>query len=261
MKLGCSYNLFDGEELLRDSILSIRENVDYISIIYQTISNHGNECSFDLLDLLIEMKEERLVDDLFHYDPDLHRHPHFNELTKRNIGLQKSKDHNCTHHISMDADEFYDHNEFKLLKLLTEDLNLDSSACNLFTYYKNNYTILDPIEKYYVSLIFRIRDGVDYKIEDFPVLVDPTRRQAPGHFKLFSQDQIMMHHFSFVRKDLRRKLLNSSARQNYDRADGVIERMVFNYAIWQRGMDAILHGLKYYGTKEIKPKFLKSWTF
>ena len=30
MKLGVSYNIFDGEELLENSIKSIRKNVDYI---------------------------------------------------------------------------------------------------------------------------------------------------------------------------------------------------------------------------------------
>ena len=31
MKLGVSYNVFDGEELLECSIRSVRENVDYVS--------------------------------------------------------------------------------------------------------------------------------------------------------------------------------------------------------------------------------------
>lgn len=259
MKLGCSYNLFDGEELLRDSVLSIRESVDYISVVYQTISNHGNDCSPDLLDRLIGMQDEKLIDGLFHYDPDLTKSPHHNELAKRNIGLQKSRDHGCTHHISMDADEFYDQVQFESLKVVTEELGLDSSACSLFTYYKNNYTILDPIEQYYVSLIFRIRPGIDYRIISFPELVDPTRRQDPGQFKLFSQDQIMMHHFSYVRNDIKIKLINSSAKQNT--TDGAIEDVVFNYAIWQRGMDAMLSRGTTHGTKEVKPKFLKSWSF
>lgn len=259
MKLGCSYNLFDGEELLRDSVLSVRESVDYISVVYQTISNYGNECSTGLLDRLIDMQEEKLIDELFHYDPDLSKSPHHNELAKRNIGLHKSRDRDCTHHISMDADEFYDHDEFESLKVVTEELNLDSSACSLFTYYKNNYTILDPIENYFVSLIFRIRPGVGYQIIPFSALVDPTRRQDPGLFKLFGQDQIMMHHFSYVRNDIKKKLINSSARQNT--TDGAIEDAVFNYAIWQRGMDALIHGQTPHGTKEVKPKFLKSWSF
>ena len=44
MKLGLAYNLFDGEELLEYSLRSIRNNVDYISVQYQEISNHGEKC-------------------------------------------------------------------------------------------------------------------------------------------------------------------------------------------------------------------------
>ena len=56
MKVGVSYNLFDGEELLEDSIKSIRNNVDYISVVYQTVSNFGNPCSPNLMPVLEELK-------------------------------------------------------------------------------------------------------------------------------------------------------------------------------------------------------------
>ncbi len=48
MKLGVSYNLFDGEELLEKSILSIRENVDYISVVFQMVSNLGDICNSNI---------------------------------------------------------------------------------------------------------------------------------------------------------------------------------------------------------------------
>ena len=44
MKLGISYNVFDGEELLEKSILCIRDQVDFISVVYQEKSNFGNQC-------------------------------------------------------------------------------------------------------------------------------------------------------------------------------------------------------------------------
>jgi hypothetical protein len=36
MKLGAAYNVFDGEELLENSIVSIRSEVDYVVVVYQT---------------------------------------------------------------------------------------------------------------------------------------------------------------------------------------------------------------------------------
>jgi len=53
MLLGLAYNLFDGEELLEYSIKSIRKNVDFICVVWQKISNHGEQCNEGLEELLI----------------------------------------------------------------------------------------------------------------------------------------------------------------------------------------------------------------
>jgi hypothetical protein len=43
-KLGIAYNIFDDSiELLEKSILSVRNVADYITVIYQDISNMGNQ--------------------------------------------------------------------------------------------------------------------------------------------------------------------------------------------------------------------------
>ena len=39
MKLGCSWNVFDGEELLEGSIKQIRQHVDYVSVSQQNVSS------------------------------------------------------------------------------------------------------------------------------------------------------------------------------------------------------------------------------
>ena len=69
MKLGVAYNVFDGEELLEKSLLSIRPCVDYVCIVYQTKSNFGKGCADGLVDLLNSLVEKQLVDDLVHYTP------------------------------------------------------------------------------------------------------------------------------------------------------------------------------------------------
>ena len=62
MKLGVSYNIFDGEELLEGSIKQIRQHVDHISVVYQVVSNFGNPCNPELVPLLERLKSEGLVD-------------------------------------------------------------------------------------------------------------------------------------------------------------------------------------------------------
>ena len=257
MKIGISYNLFDGEELLESSIKSIRDNVDYISVVYQTTSNFGNPCDEGLVPLLKDLKNRGLVDELFEYRPRVNSGGHMNEITKRNIGLSLSEGDGCTHHMAMDSDEFYTDEQFKLLKKEMLDGNYDSSACQMTTYYKEPIYTLDPKEEYYVSLLFKIRQGVEFVMgHPFPVLVDPTRRMNPGNCKIFSRDEVEMHHMSYVRKDLRKKLQNSSASPNFRN----IDKLVNYYNDWEFPKKGLMGGApdKFYNIKKVK-KLFNSW--
>lgn len=253
MKLGASYNLFDGEELLESSIKSIRDNVDFISVVYQTESNFGNPGNENVTDMLLSLVKSGLIDDVAYYIPDLTKHPHVNELNKRNIGLDLSRSNNCSHHLSIDADELYDSDQFAKAKQRIEEENADSSVCRLQTYYKNNHTVLDPMEDYFVSFIYKIREGVSYNLQLFPVLVDPTRRMDAGKLIEFLPESLLMHHFSYVRDNLRMKLENSSAKENWDQE--MMKSVIRYFNAWQPGMDALLAPQTIYATKQIDPLF------
>jgi hypothetical protein len=224
MKVGISYNVFDGEELLEPSIKSIRDNVDYISVVYQTVSNFGNPCDEGLVPLLEKLKEDGLIDEMFEYVPKVNKGGHFNETTKRNIGLYLSEGGGCDYHMAMDTDEFYTDEQFKYMKKTMEEGNYDSSASQMVTYYKEPIYRLEPKEEYYVSLLFKIKRGREYRIgHPFPVLVDPTRRMEPGNCKIFTREEVEMHHMSYIRKDLRKKLQNSSASPNFKNIDKIVD--------------------------------------
>jgi hypothetical protein len=60
--------VFDCEELLESSILSIRNVVDHICIVYQTTSNYGEPCNPHLESFLASLKEEGLVDSLIFFE-------------------------------------------------------------------------------------------------------------------------------------------------------------------------------------------------
>lgn len=238
MKLGVSYNVFDGEELLEGSIKQIRSEVDYISVVYQTISNFGDTCDKNLIPLLNELKSKGLVDEIYPYFP-LSGNGHGNELNKRNIGLELSKKNGCTHHMSMDTDEYYDLDQFKYLKKIVIDGDFDSSACQMTTYYKEPIYRLEPKEEYYVSLIYKIREGVQFNIVGFPVMVDPTRRMDCGNFKNFTRDEIEMHHMSYVRKNINKKMNNSSAKINFQNE---IPKLTEYFNNWKFGKKALMPG-------------------
>ncbi len=256
MKIGVSYNLFDGEELLESSIKSIRNNVDYISVVYQTTSNFGNTCDEGLIPLLEDLKNRDLVDELFEYRPKINRGGHYNEIKKRNLGLYLSEGANCTHHMAMDSDEFYTDEDFKLMKSQMEINGYESSACQMTTYYKEPIYRLEPKEDYYVSLLFKIRQGKEFVMgHPFPVLVDPTRRMEPGRCKIFARDEIEMHHMSYVRKNLRKKLQNSSASPNFKN----IDKLVDYYNNWEYPKQGLMGGApdKFYDIVEVKKQFDK----
>ncbi len=224
MRLGVSYNIFDGFELLEGSIKQIRQQIDYISVVYQTVSNFGNPCDPELLPLLERLKSEGLIDELFEYSPKINKGGHFNEIQKRNIGLALSQGAGCTHHMSMDSDEYYIPSEFENLKKTIIDGDYDSSYCQMQTYYKSWDYALDPAETYYVSLIFKIKNDSNYVLmAPSPVLVDPTRRMSPTnkHIVLERKD-IQMHHGSYIRNNIRIKLSNSSSRTDNWNIDGVV---------------------------------------
>ena len=68
MKLGVSYNIFDGEELLENSIKSIRKNViTFLWFIkrYRILVIHVT----NLIPLINRLKNEGLVDEIFKYRP------------------------------------------------------------------------------------------------------------------------------------------------------------------------------------------------
>lgn len=249
MKLGISYNVFDGEELLEDSIKQIKSEVDYISVVYQTKSNLGNECNKTLVDLLETLLSNKLIDHIEEYEP-FGMSPHTNEIKKRNIGLELSKKNGCTHHMSMDTDEYYDIEQFKFIKKIIDSYGFDSSFCQMKTYYKSWEFQLDPPEEYYVSLIYKINPNSKYVLgHPSPVLVDPTRRMSNSiNPVIFSRNDIEMHHGSYIRDNIRLKLDNSSASVNFK---DNINKLVSHFNNWKYpdkalwgGIPCVLHTIK-----------------
>ena len=254
MKIGATYNVFDDSiEHLFDSILSIKNNVNYISIVYQSISNMGEQGDQDTLLLLKEIKQNNLVDEIFLYTPDMSLSPTNNELNKRNIGLNACRNNCCDYVILMDSDELYMDKELSdVIKKYCINESFDAIFCKMYTYYKYKNIILDPLEDYFVPVLYKIDEHsmLHYKYIS-PVTVDPTRiLNNINKYIVCEQHEIMMHHLSYVRKNIRRKLENSSARINYNK---YINELVDYYNNWEIGMPAKVAGIiiKQYNTKEI----------
>lgn len=238
MKVGVSYNVFDGEELLEASINCIRSNVQHISVVYQITSNFGNPASSDLKEMLERLSEKGLIDELYYYEPDIQSKPHKNEKRKRNIGLKLAQKAGCTHFMSMDTDEFYDSEEFKKALDFIALNNIATSAVSSIEYLKSEenqlaggyiYTPNDnSLYNFYVPFVIKIKKfGIQkHGLGYFPCYTDPTRKLThSGKFKLFSVQDIVMHHMSTVRKDLSKKFDNTSMLDSNKKNQDFVNRV------------------------------------
>jgi len=240
MKLGASYSLFDGEELLEHSIKSIRNNVNYVSVVYQKISNHGEQCNEGLEPLLRRLRDEGLIDRLHIYEPDIQNtggeNASLNETKKRNIGLEISREVGCTHHLTIDCDEFYTDEQFRFMKEEMERGNYATGYCQHLQYYKDSIYRLKYPEQEYVATIEKITPDTQYIYNiACEVPIDPTRKTNNvangGGYRIFAREECQMHHLSFVRKDIKKKLWNHSSRRFFTEAG--VDRIVEYYKNWK----------------------------
>lgn len=214
MKLGICYMVFDGEELLEFAASHIRNQIDHISVTYQTTSYFGNPCDPNLPNLINKLKGDKLIDEAIHYEPNLSLHPKENELKLRNLGLELSRNANCTHHISADVDEFYSSEQMKFAKETMDDS--DFSMVHYINYYKEPTFLVANPKDLLITFIHPVEN--QYKIiEDFPFRIETTRRLSKyNKYKIFSKNEVLQHHMSYVRKDIRKKFANSCNSSYYD---------------------------------------------
>lgn len=213
MKLGVSYIVFDGIELLEHSIRQIRRHVDFLQVIYQDKSWFGHPAPSGYLNDLERLKRIGLIDNLtcfknFKTLPKTHVSLSKSyEKAKRQLGLDSCLSAGCTHYLCMDVDEFYVGDEFKLAKESVKVNGFTSTAVK-FINYVNIPTVHRGYDSSTVPFICRI-DNRSKMSANFFTKCDPTRGIYPlGNNKhIFSAKDISMHHMETVRRDLTLKYL------------------------------------------------------
>jgi hypothetical protein len=219
MKLAAIYNVWDGDELLEGSIKQIREHVDEIVVVYQTTSNHGEHYSPKI--------PFRHISTWQYFTPCLHDSPMKNEIAKRQIGIRCAQAMDCTHFILMDCDEYYDSDQFAAAKQRVEVLNLTATVVKLKTYYKLPTYQVDGFDTYFVPFICKIYPGIkcgNFREFSDKYYCDPTRQVNTGDVSQLHPQECFMHHYSWIRKNIERKLNNSSAKINFkDKIPALLE--------------------------------------
>jgi hypothetical protein len=217
MKLGIAYNLFNGNELLRESITRLRKHGHYIVLTFQTISNVGNKAD-NSLQIAINSLDKALYDDVVEFYPNKQKSPKRNETDKRQLGLLKAKEAKCTHFMSVDCDEFYRDEELVNAKNLIIKLGYKSTACELVNYFHSSkYQMIE--KKRFVPFICEIGFFTKFKQEKkLPVNVDSSRVARSDKFYLFPNNKLLMHHMSYVRVNvdsMKSKLENSPNNEKF----------------------------------------------
>lgn len=215
MKLAAIYNVWDGVELLKGSIDCIKDHVDVIIIIHQKTSNFGE--AYDPLPVmqgeLMPFQSPGEPEYIFEeYIPSVHGGAR-NETAKRNRGIALAREHGCTHFVHMDCDEFY--KNFGEAKQMYINSGKPGSVCKLFTYFKDPTYRFAEADNYFVPFIHRLDADTIAGVKYYPFYVDPTRKiNQVDVIEL----PIFMHHFSYIRQNIERKVRNSSAKVNLEKS-------------------------------------------
>lgn len=219
MKLAAIYNVWGDYDLLLHSIKNINPLVDGIIVIPSTISNFGeNGCGY-----FPDFRSDKV--NFFTYEPDLNLPSAQNERAKRNFGLQKARELGFTHFLMMDADEFYEPNEFLKEKERILKNDISGTVCRTKVYFREptltvgyDVTLVPFIHKITPDLCFMWNTKYPFAFEGprREIRIDPTRQMNINSGVEWSH--ITMHHMSYVRSDLRKKIRNSTARQNIEKS-------------------------------------------
>jgi hypothetical protein len=219
MKLAAIYNVWDGVELLHGSMQSVADGVDVFIIVYQTVSNSGE--LFDpkpwIADAIrkLSITHPNTTCAWHEYKPNMFRNPGQHERNKRNIGLTIARDYECTHFLHMDCDEYY--MDFVQLKSKYIASGSWKSVCNIHSYFKLPTLRLENLDNYFVPFIHLLRDDTiagNTSQREYGAYVDPTRTINGLNTNDAPPVIGTMHHFTWIRNDIMRKVRNSTAVNN-----------------------------------------------
>lgn len=249
-KLGMGIIAFEGIEHIKNITYEIRELVDTIVICLQKESYHGEPIHQEDVDLANQLLEYGYVDDIIWFKAsDLHTEegnagPRWIETDKRNFILDYLENTaKCSHSLVIDSDEFYDKEDFEYAKnLLDKDESARVSYCQYINYYRDYSHVLVWPFLAYVPFITESSFRFHFENGTFTLPSDPTRRYVTDSSvtpKVLAFDIIKMHHLSWIRIDIEKKLNNWSAKR-YFQKDELHNAILNRYYNYVDGQNAII---------------------
>lgn len=224
MKLAALYNSWDDFDLLKLSIDNIRPLVDVVIVIFSTTSNYGEHKQGPDGSDYDDWSVSNVPIFFRQLEPNFKKSPRDNETAKRNNGLFWAREFKCTHFIMLDSDEFYERDKFLLAKYRFHvEPNLKGLVCNCQTYFKSpkltiglDTTLVPFIHELTPTIRHEFNKNYPFAWEGKAIRIDPTR--SLNITKGVERTDLIMHHYSWVRKDYQKKIRNSTARTNLERS-------------------------------------------
>jgi len=239
-KLALTINAFDASELLEMLIGEIRNEVDYVVAHYQMKSYWGNTMDKEDLDELYRLQKIGLIDEMLEFKPDFTKYARQQETDKRNIGIQLMREKGFSHILNIDADELYDVEQFRAAKAEINKNGWPITYWSYVNYYRD-------FEHYLVYPFRPFVNGIHSTYFTYtsngpaPGPTDPTRRifnpMNIGTY-IFPDEVIRMAHGAWIRKNIRKKLENWSAKDHFNTP--LIDKAVAQYENWKEGDNAIM---------------------
>lgn len=247
MRLAALYSCFNALELLEKSIEQIYPHVYDIILCYQTISNKGehNPNVESFIKGFISWPKIHVLK----FEPNLNGVTKSNEVSKLQMRIDYAKELGCTHFFSSAEDHLYKPDEFKSAKNKIINSIYDVTFTAMYTYYKYPTWQLTPIEDYYMPFICKLYPHT--KVEhnpNYPLRVDPSIQiNTCDNWYLFNEDEIMLHHYSMLRKDMLSKFRNAAASIRWK--PGSVERFISQYNNYDIKLNP---GVEYFSGRKIK---------
>lgn len=249
IRIALLYTTWTGDdmEMLKRSIENNSVCADGVIVGFQCISNR-NEYSrhFKMQDSL---NSSDVAIKLFHWEPDLTKSTKENERIKHNKMIQFAKREGYTHFILCAGDHFYEPKQIEFAKKWhLEHPEIDVSITRMITYYKNENWCLYPLESYCMPFIHKIKPETEIsKTVKYPVVVDPSVKVNASTFHVFKENEVILHHYSMIRKDIEKKFRNAAASVRWSKEQ--TENFISEYQNAELG-----HKLAYFNGLELVEK-------
>ena len=221
IKTGMAINIFEGAEHVREILLEVRDLVDVVVILLQRESYTGIPIDMEDLRLVLELRECGLVNEIIEFQRIPYLPSREQETVKRNQGMAYMQSKGCDYGIVMDSDEYYEHDQFLAAKEFVRQNLVEATYCYYINYYKDRWHVLeDDCYEATRGVPFLCKTSLRF-LHEMPISIptDATRRIQSKQATLLPKEMITMHHWSWVRNDVAKKINAWSSRAWFSNED------------------------------------------